>query len=232
MAPQLRYAVRPLHHSRQLQNTVLSRLFSSVSETPIISKVLVASRGEIACRVLRTCRRLGIPTVAVYSSADGPNALHAQMADEAYLIGSGPTPRESYLLQDKMLEIAKRSGAAAIHPVSYTKDEVDEIKMKREFSQMLCFIKLLLLSGLRILVRECHILSVGHGRWNSICRAPSGRHSRHGQQVTIQGHYGYGRCTDDAWILWRRYSRRQLLARSRQGDWLSSSHQGHHGRRW
>ncbi|GKY91623.1 methylcrotonoyl-CoA carboxylase subunit alpha, mitochondrial [Mayamaea pseudoterrestris] len=103
-----------------LLNNALSRrrLLSAgaaISE-PILQKVLVANRGEIACRVLRTCRKLGIPTVAIYSVADGPNALHARMADEAYLIGSGPTPRESYLLQNEVLEIASQSGAAAIHP--------------------------------------------------------------------------------------------------------------------
>ena len=84
--------------------------------TPLFDKVLVANRGEIACRVLRTCKSLGIPTVALYSIADGPNALHAQMADEAYLIGHGSAPSESYLLQDEVLEIATRSGSRAIHP--------------------------------------------------------------------------------------------------------------------
>lgn len=81
-----------------------------------LDKVLVANRGEIACRVLRTCKRLGIPTVALYSVADGPNALHATMADESYLIGSGPSPRDSYLLQDQVLDIAQHAGASAIHP--------------------------------------------------------------------------------------------------------------------
>ena len=100
----------------------LSRHFSQYStsreddSTPLFDKVLVANRGEIACRVLRTCKSLGIPTVALYSIADGPNALHAQMADEAYLIGHGSAPSESYLLQDEVLEIATRSGARAIHP--------------------------------------------------------------------------------------------------------------------
>lgn len=100
----------------------LSRYFSQYStsreddSTPLFDKVLVANRGEIACRVLRTCKSLGIPTVALYSIADGPNALHAQMADEAYLIGHGSAPSESYLLQDEVLEIATRSGARAIHP--------------------------------------------------------------------------------------------------------------------
>jgi 3-methylcrotonyl-CoA carboxylase alpha subunit len=59
---------------------------------------------------------MGIPTVALYSVADGPHALHASMADESYLIGSGPHPTESYLLQDQVLEIAQKSGAEAIHP--------------------------------------------------------------------------------------------------------------------
>lgn len=81
-----------------------------------LDKVLVANRGEIACRVLRTCKRLGIPTVSLYSVADGPEALHARMADESYLIGTGPSPGDSYLLQDEVLKIARQSGASAIHP--------------------------------------------------------------------------------------------------------------------
>lgn len=79
-------------------------------------KVLIANRGEIACRVIRTCQELRIPTVALYSNADGPNCLHAQMADEAYLIGTGPHPSASYLLQDEIIDIAQRTGAQAIHP--------------------------------------------------------------------------------------------------------------------
>lgn len=86
------------------------------SEQPLFDKVLIANRGEIACRVIRTCKNLGIPTVALYSVADGPNALHAKNADEAYQIGFGSSPSESYLLQDEVLEIARRSGARAIHP--------------------------------------------------------------------------------------------------------------------
>ena len=79
-------------------------------------KLLIANRGEIACRVIRTCQRLGIETVAIYSNADGIHSLHASMADEAYCIGSGPTAGESYLRGEEILEVAQKSGAQAIHP--------------------------------------------------------------------------------------------------------------------
>ncbi|MFZ3322581.1 MAG: biotin carboxylase N-terminal domain-containing protein [Usitatibacter sp.] len=80
----------------------------------MFDKILIANRGEIACRVIRTCKRLAIRTVAVHSSIDA-HALHVEMADEAYLIG-GPRPVESYLRGDKIIEVAKASGAQAIHP--------------------------------------------------------------------------------------------------------------------
>jgi len=80
----------------------------------MFEKILIANRGEIACRVARTARRLGIATVAVYSEADR-EAMHVTACDEAYLIGAAPA-RESYLLADKILQVAKRSGAQAVHP--------------------------------------------------------------------------------------------------------------------
>jgi 3-methylcrotonyl-CoA carboxylase alpha subunit len=80
----------------------------------VLKSLLIANRGEIACRIIRTARRLGIRTAAVYSDADA-KALHVRMADEAVHVGPSPA-RESYLCGDKIIEAAKQTGADAIHP--------------------------------------------------------------------------------------------------------------------
>ena len=81
----------------------------------MFEKILIANRGEIAVRVARTCRRLGVRTVAVYSEADA-SAMHVAACDEAHLIGPAPA-RESYLNAARIVEVARRTGAQAIHPV-------------------------------------------------------------------------------------------------------------------
>ena len=80
----------------------------------MFKKILIANRGEIACRVIKTARRMGIKTVAVYSEAD-KDARHVELADEAVLIGPPPS-RESYLVTDRIIAAAKSTGAEAIHP--------------------------------------------------------------------------------------------------------------------
>jgi propionyl-CoA carboxylase alpha chain len=80
----------------------------------MFKKILVANRGEIACRVFKTAKRMGIATVAVYSEADR-NALHVEMADEAVLIGAAPAS-ESYLVMDRIIDACKKTGAEAVHP--------------------------------------------------------------------------------------------------------------------
>src|SRR5437870_6037997 len=80
----------------------------------MFKRILIANRGEIACRVIKTARRMGIETVAVYSEADR-DALHVEMADDAVLIGP-PAAAESYLSMEKIIEACRKTGAQAVHP--------------------------------------------------------------------------------------------------------------------
>src|SRR6201999_1074958 len=95
----------------------------------MFKKILIANRGEIACRVIKTCRKMGIKTVAVYSDAD-KDALHVQMADEAVLIGPPPSA-QSYLLIDRIVDACKKTGAQAVHP------GYGFLSEKREFQEAL-----------------------------------------------------------------------------------------------
>ena len=107
------------HTNKQKASSFSAKSFhtqsiSNEQKKPLFDKILIANRGEIACRVMRTAKKLGIQTVAVYSEADA-NSMHVAMADEAYLLGP-PESNRSYLLGDKIIEIAKSCGAQAIHP--------------------------------------------------------------------------------------------------------------------
>lgn len=103
-------------HLAKFNRQLLVRSYSTRENVKIqpINKVLIANRGEIADRVMRTCKKLGIRTVAVFSDADA-KALHVDMADEAYNIGPALS-QKSYLRGDKIIEVAKMTGAQAIHP--------------------------------------------------------------------------------------------------------------------
>lgn len=87
---------------------------NATATQPYFDKILIANRGEIACRVIATCRKLGIATVAVYSDADR-DARHVRLADEAIHIGPAPA-QQSYLRGEVILDAARASGAQAIHP--------------------------------------------------------------------------------------------------------------------
>ena len=103
----------------------------------MFTKILIANRGEIACRIIRTCQRLGIKTVAIYSTVD-QEALHVKMADEAYLVGEAP-PHDSYLNMAKILDVAKASGAQAVHPgYGFLSENADFARLCQESG--ICFV--------------------------------------------------------------------------------------------
>jgi propionyl-CoA carboxylase alpha chain len=98
----------------------------------LFNKILIANRGEIACRVIKTCQRLGIKTVAVYSDADA-RALHVRMADEAVHIGPAASA-DSYLRVDRIMDAIRDTGAEAVHPgygfLSENRDFAQSLKVR------------------------------------------------------------------------------------------------------
>ncbi|XP_015978627.2 propionyl-CoA carboxylase alpha chain, mitochondrial isoform X3 [Rousettus aegyptiacus] len=103
------------YYSRQ--HLMVSRSLCSVgydSNEKIFEKILVANRGEIACRIIKTCKKMGIKTVAIYSDVDA-SSVHVKMADEAVCVGPAPTSK-SYLNMDAIMEAIKKTGAQAVHP--------------------------------------------------------------------------------------------------------------------
>ncbi|KAI9089861.1 carbamoyl-phosphate synthase L chain, ATP binding domain-containing protein [Phlyctochytrium arcticum] len=100
--------------SASTASEAVADLVDSDNRKPLFNKILIANRGEIACRIMRTAKKLGVKTVAVFSEADR-DTMHVQMADESYCIGPAASA-ESYLKMEKIIGVAKQSGAQAIHP--------------------------------------------------------------------------------------------------------------------
>ena len=104
--------------ARQLQGAAFRiqrrHMSTAATKEKLFDKILIANRGEIACRVIRTCRKLGIKTVAIYSEPD-KNSVHVNMADEAFCVGPAASS-QSYLNIPNIMEVIKKTGAQAVHP--------------------------------------------------------------------------------------------------------------------
>jgi propionyl-CoA carboxylase alpha chain len=144
----------------------------------MFTKILIANRGEIACRVIKTARKMGIKTVAVYSDAD-KDALHVQMADEAVHLGPPPSG-QSYLLADKIVEACKQTGAQAVHP------GYGFLSEKREFQEALAA------AGITFIGPDAHaIFAMGD-------KIESKKLARQAGVNTVPGHLGVIKDADEA----------------------------------